>query len=274
MHNTRLSIFILPVLIIGLSVFTTFVEENPSFRSLFQISQVANPSVNEEGQDLIDRAESESITEDIVAEDTVTEGDIADSETTVDQENVTRDNEASEENGVREQSEQNESQEAPSPDVEVDSSSENSETPNQTESSTEETVEVTQSSEDQQTEEEVNKEIEDAELLALKISQFEVARSNISYRLQANLSRLESARDSLADKIAQMEQSGKDTTQAKDALMNLDQAITNSRRYIKDSTKPESISGIQRVLTEYVKNARDSIQEGYTALFQAIQDAQ
>lgn len=265
MHNTRLSIFILPVLIIGLSVFTTYVEENPSFRSLFQISQVANPSVNDEGQSLIDEVQSEP--EDIQPDERSETDSTPKEEEKIDD---TKETEPIKDEKVTEQPDPSNSGSSQS---EEPSEVATTESPEQ-EPSENSTPEQSENPIEPDSQEEIDKQIQDAELLAKKLSEFEVTRSNISIRFQANLARLEIARDSLSEKIALMEQNGKDTTQAKDALMNLNQAIKTSQKYIKDSTKPESVPGIQRVLTEYVKNARESIQEGYTALFQAINDAQ
>lgn len=268
MHNTRLSIFILPVLIIGLSVFTTFVEENPSFRTLFQISQVANPSVNEEGQDIIDSVQTDQAEEENVQPSDSERTEEQSSETTGDTQRnpeETQVNESSQENIDRTRETVSDTPTDTTPTPDTSSSLENEELEVNT---------TPQNTEAEPSTELEDEEIKDAELLALKVAQFQVARSNISYKFQLNLSRLEDARDKLADKITAMEQEGKDTTQARDALMNLDQAIKSSRRYIKDSTVPDSIPGIQRLLAEYVKNARDSIQEGYTALFNAVKQAE
>lgn len=269
MHNTRLSIFILPVLIIGLSVFTTFVEENPSFRALFQISQVANPSVNDESESIIEEAQSErneDISSDPAQDEAVsTEHELTSEEIREITENAQPDDQETPRDESNQSSEQ--STDTVSEDTPADTTESSQDTPQEEVLNENQEVPL-------ETEEQTDQEIKDAEALALKVAQFEVSRKNISYRFQLNLARLEDARDSLAEKITLMEQEGKDTTQAKNALLNLDEAIRNSRHYIKDSTVPDSVPGIQRLLSEYVKNARDSIQQGYTALFDAIKEAQ
>ncbi len=260
MHNTRLSIFILPVLIIGLSVFTTFVEENPSFRALFQISQVANPSVNDESESIIEEAQSER-SEDISSDPAQDEAVSTEQELTSEEiREITENAQPDDQETTRDESNQ--------------SSEQNTDTTESIQDTPQEEVLTENQEVPLETEEQTDQEIKDAEELALKVAQFEVSRKNISYRFQLNLARLEDARDSLSEKITLMEQEGKDTTQAKNALLNLDEAIRNSRHYIKDSTVPDSVPGIQKLLSEYVKNARDSIQQGYTALFDAIKEAQ
>ena len=43
---------------------------------------------------------------------------------------------------------------------------------------------------------------------------------------------------------------------------------------IKSTETPDSIPGVQRILGEYIKNIRDSIQVGYTALFKTLEETQ
>lgn len=271
MHHTRLSIFILPVLIIGLSIFTTFVEENPSFAKLFSISQVANPTAGEEGVDVVEEVVDSALddAEEILQEEAPVE--------TQEEADVSAEQDAG--GGSENQEIQEETQEEPAPsDDSGESASE--ETP-QEEVPSEDTgeseqEEVVVETVDTPAEEVVEEEVPpvDAELLAQKIAQFEVSKSMISGRFQQNLARLETARDELYAKISLMEQEGKDASRAKDALSNLEDAIAQSKQYIRSTETPDSIPGIQRILGEYIKNIRDSIQVGYTALFKTLEETQ
>jgi hypothetical protein len=289
MHDTRLSIFILPVLIIGLSIFTTYVEENPSFASLFSISQVANPTAGEESGSSIEEVVSDAIegAEEIIEEtQEVAPADdqegVAEESSPIDTPVENPDIPIEDEVGVGDA--QGEPEEEPivepAPAEESQESGggggqeSESEEPQETESpATEEPIEV----EAPVAEEELPIEeipVEDAVLLAQKIAQYEVSKSMVSSRFQQNLLKLEVTRDELYAKIAGMEQAGKDVSRAKDALANLEDAIAQSRRYMRDSSVPDSIPGVQKMLIQYVKNIRDSLQTGYTELFNVIKETQ
>ncbi len=272
MHHTRLSIFILPVLIIGLSIFTTFVEENPSFAKLFSISQVANPTAGEEGAESDDAQVEELIEE---AEEIIEEQS---EELPAENPDENIGEEVADDGSFGESEENQLPAEEPSEEVvlggggggsgesETPQGEESEQTPNTEEETPVEIVEEV-------VEEEVLPPV-DAELLAQKLAQFQVSKSVISSRFQQNLSKLENTRDELYAKIAQMEQEGKDVSRANDALAHLEDAIAQSKQYMRDSTQPDSIPGIQRFLGEYVKNIRSSIEEGYLSLIDVLKEVQ
>ncbi|MBP6856154.1 MAG: hypothetical protein KBC42_02580 [Candidatus Pacebacteria bacterium] len=292
MHHTRLSIFILPVLIIGLSIFTTYVEENPSFAALFSISQVANPTAGEEASQNIEEVVSDALEE---AEEIIDEGspDVSvddpvaeDLDTPTDEAGIDPDVAIEEEVGVSEEQGDPDISEEPTTEAPSEESgqgggggaSESEETPAEStpEESEPETPEETPAEIIPEVVEEIVEEVplDDAALLAEKIAKYEVSKSMISSRFQQNLFRLEQTRDEIRAKIAAMEQAGKDVSRANEALANLEDAIVQSKRYMRDSAQPESIGAVQSMLIEYVNNIRTSLNTGYSQLFNVIKETQ